>query len=236
MRIRSFANVLGGGAAILAALGLIAAAGTSLTSATVPVVSMKPFMSAHFWQLDITWHAKDAYQDQNMNANLDMTATARFILEQKDRRDDWGRWYAAKPDSHDLALAGVLIIRNDHSRTDYKSAPGAPIDGSATLQVGGRTPGYQLDCSAAYPIKVLSPLLGTMDSMLSLLTSDIHAGRPVFCTGPLPTTGDTISGSMAFPAAVGPFVGSKPPFTRVGIQFVLKPFNDLAPLTPARKR
>lgn len=236
MRIRSFANVLGGGAAILAALAIITAAGASLTSAAVPVVSMKPFISAHFWQLDITWHAKDAYQDQDRNATLDMTATARFILEQTDRRDDWGRWYAGKADSHNLALTSVLINRNDHSRTDFKSVPAAPFDGGATLQIGGRTPGYQLDCSVAYPIQVLNPLLGTMDSIQTLLTSDIHAGRPVFCTGPLPATGDTISGSMAFPAVVGPFVGSKPPFTRVGIQFVLKPFNDLAPLTPARRR
>ncbi len=69
----------------------------------------------------------------------------------------------------------------------------------------------------AYPIKIITPLFGSMDSPMTLLTTDIHGGPPVFCTGPLPATGDTISGSLVFPAAVGPFVGSKPPFTRVGI-------------------
>lgn len=231
MKVYDLAKELWRGAAVLLAMGLIATVGAPLTSAKVPVVSMKPFIATPMWQLDITWHAKDAWEDRDMSAKVDMTATARFVLRQSDKRDDWGRWHTEKLDSNNMAMAGTLVNKNDHSRTEFKSAPGSPADGAVTFEVGGRTPGYQLVCSVALPIKIINPLMGTMDSLATLLTTDIHGGPPVFCNGPLPATGDTITGSLVFPAPVGPFVGSKPPNTRVGIQFVLKPFNALAPLT-----
>lgn len=235
MRTNSYFKVLGGGAAVLLVLVLVAAIGTSLTSAAVPVIPLKPFISTAMWQLDITWHAKDAWEDQDMSAKVDMTATARFVLMQSDKRDDWGRWHVEKLDSSNLSLSGLLVNKNDKSRTEFKPAPGSPADGGVTFEVGRGTPGYKLICGVAYPIKIINPLMGSMDSIATLLTTDIHAGPPVFCTGPLPASGDTISGSLVFPAPVGPFVGSTPPNTRLGIQFVLKPYDKLAPLTPMKK-
>jgi hypothetical protein len=226
--------MLRGGVAVLAALGIILSAVTPLSSADIPVVALKPFISTPMWQLDITWHAEDAYEDQDMSAALDMTATARFILKQADRRDDWGRWHVEKADSHNMALTGHLINKNDKSRTQYTYAPGPVLAAGVNFEVGGRTPGYQLVCSVGFPIKINNPLIGAMDSMATLQTTDIHEGTPIFCSGPLPTSGEIISGSLVIPSAVGPFVGSTPPFTRVGIQFVLKPYNDLAPLTPIK--
>ena len=235
MRSYLLSRALVGGAAFLMALGFIVTVDTPLIHAEVPVVSMKPLIAIPMWQLDITWHAKDTYEDQDRSAKLDMTATARFILKQSDRRDDWGRWHVESLDSSNLALTGSLINKNDHSRTEYKNNLGLPADGGVTFQVGGLTPGYQLDVGVAFPIKITNPLIGSMDSLQTLLTSDVDASPSVFCTGPLPVTGDTISGSLVIPAPVGPFVGSTPPKTRVAIQFVLKPFDTLAPLTPVKK-
>lgn len=227
----SFVKALVVGASVLAALGLIVTVTMSPTAAAVPVISLKPFINTAMWQLDITWHAKDAWEDRDRSAKIDMTATARFVLMQSDKRDDWGRWHVEKLDSSNLALTGLLVNKNDKSRTEYTPAPGSPADGSVTFEVGGRTPGYKLVSGVAYPMKIVNPLLGSMDSIQTLLTTDIHGDPPVFCTGPLPASGTTISGSLAFPAPVGPFVGSTPPNTRVGIQFVLKPYDKLAPLT-----
>jgi hypothetical protein len=231
MRIYGMARVMGAVGLVLALSATLYIVGSSGTAAAVPAATLRPFLANAFWQLDITWHARDTYQDEDMNATLDMTATARFILKQSDKRADWGRWHVERADSHNLAMTGVLVSRNDGSRTEYRSNPAPPLDAGVTFEVGGATPGYRLTCSVGYPLKMTNPMLGTVDSMLNLQTTDIHGGPPVFCTGPLPASGSTIQGSLVFLAAVPPFVGSKPPFTRVGVQYVLKPFNDLAPLT-----
>jgi hypothetical protein len=230
MRMHAMAKVLGMVGLVSALSVLLYMPGSSGTAAE-PATALRPFIANAFWQLDITWHARDAYQDEDMSANLDMTATARFILQQSDKRADWGRWHVEKADSHNLAMTAVLISKNDGSRTEYKSNPAPPLDAGVTFEVGGRTPGYKLTCSVGYPLKMTNPMLGTVDSMLNLQTTDIHGGSPVFCTGPLPASGSSIQGSLVFPAAVPPFVGSKPPFTRVGVQYVLKPYTALAPLT-----
>jgi len=230
-----YVKALGSAVGILSLLGFVAAFGTGMTSAAVPVISLKPFISTAMWQLDITWRAKDAWESRDMSAKVDMTATARFVVMQSDKRDDWGRWHVEKLDSNNLALTGLLLNKNDKSRTEYRPDPGSPADGGVSFEVGRGTPGYKLMCEIAYPIKIINPLLGSMDSIQTLLTTDIHAGPPVFCTGPLPASGTTISGSLVFPAPVGPFVGSTPPDTRVGISFVLKPYDKLAPLTPLKK-
>lgn len=198
-----------------------------------PVISLKSFIQEGIWQLDITWHAKDAYEDQDRSAKLDMTATARFILQQSDRRDDWGRWHVEKPQSSNLVYSGLLVNKNDKSRTEYSAAAGNP-DAGVIFEVGGRTPGYQLVCSAAYPARIKNPLLGTMDTLVTVLSTDINREPPVFCAGPLPAAGQTIHGSLVFAADVPPF-SSPLPRTRLGIQYVLQPVTSLAPLVPPKK-
>jgi hypothetical protein len=106
----------------------------------------------------------------------------------------------------------------------------------ASFQVGEQTPGYRLTCGAAFPIKITYPLIGSMDSGVSLQTTDISGSPPVFCTGPLPAAGVSIQGSLVIPMVVLPFGVDPLPKTCVGIQFVLQPVVQLAPLVPVGKR
>ena len=229
--------------AAVALLSLAAAPPRSalVQGSTVPVISLKNFTSVSEWQLDITWTAKDAFEDADRSATLDMTATARLFLVQSDKTDAWGRWHVEKVQSWNLSIASLLVNKNDHSRTEYKSNPAGLIDGAAIFEVGGRTPGYQLISGIAFPVMISNPMIGPMDSIITLLTSDISGSTPVFLTGPLPAPGPrpsavaTIQGSVVFPMCVPPFCSDPIPTTRVGVQFVLKEV-PLAPLVPARKK
>lgn len=220
---------------VLLAPVFAAPSGTSAQAQKVPVISLKVFVAVPEWQLDITWSAKDAYEDADWSARLEMTATARYILKQSDKKDAWGCWHTERVQSDNMAFSGFLVNKNDGSRTDYKSTAGPIMGDAAVFQVGVNTPGYQLDAGAAFPVKVTNPLIGSMDSLVSLLTTDIYRTPPVFCTGPLPSAGTTIHGSLVLPMEVPPF-GSSLPKTRVGIQFVLQPFEPLAPLVPPKRK
>ena len=199
-----------------------------------PVVSLKPFIQTGVWQLDITWTAKDAYEDEDWSATLELTATARFILRQTDRRDDWGHWHAEALQSGNLVLSGVLVHKSDHSRTEYRQDPSRKPEGGVLFDVGGATPGYQLTVNVAYPAKLTNPLLGTVDTVVNLQTTNILDSPPVFCTGPLPASGKAIHGSLVIPWETAPFV-SPFPRAKVAIQYVLQPLTDLAPLVPPKR-
>jgi hypothetical protein len=231
-------------ATVLVALVLLAVvrepdSGVSAQTDKVPVVSLKAFLSEPEWQLDITWTAKDKFENADFSANLEMTATARLILKQSDKQNDasgvWGRWHVEKSQSDNLSLSGVLVNKHNHSRTEYRSTGRPALDAGATFDVGGQTPGYQLTCGAAFPVKLTTPLIGTIDSLVTLLTTDIEGPVPVFATGPLPPRGTTIHGSLVIPMTVPPFGPDPVPLTRVGVQFVLQPTVTLAPLVPIKK-
>ncbi len=229
-----------GFAAGLAALSLLSlAVAPPLPSpgqgSRVPVISLANFTSVSEWQLDITWTAKDAFENADFSATLDMAATARLYLKQADKRDDWGRWHVEKVHSANLSIAGLLVNKHDHSRTEYKNDAGRPVDGSAVFEVGGRTPGYQVNGGFAYPVKLSNPMIGTIESLVTLLTTDISRTPPVFLTGPLPASGNRISGSAVIPMVVPPFGAEPVPQTRVGIQYVVQEV-PLAPLVPPKKK
>ena len=233
---RNFVKLVGASAAILfLALVFTGPSGTAAQAPKIPVISLKKFMDVPEWQLDITWSAKDSYEDADWSAKAEMTATARFILKQGDKKDTWGRWHAESPQSGNMAFTSFIINKHDHTRTDYKSSTGPIVGAAAVLQVRGQIPDYQLDCLAAFPAKATLPLQGTMDTRVALGTTDIYGGRPVSCTGPLPDAGNTIHGSLQIPLPVPPFVPPLP-YTRVGIQFVLQPIEPLAPLVPDKKK
>ncbi|HQT95921.1 MAG TPA: hypothetical protein PK435_14920 [Thermoanaerobaculaceae bacterium] len=220
-------------AVALCALIFIPPSGTSAPVPKVPVVSLKTFVSVPTWRLDITWHAKDAFENADCSAKLDMTATARFILEQSDKEDAWGHWHVEKARSGTIAMTSFLVNKHDHSRTEWRPT-GAILDAGATFDVGGLTPGYQLVCATVFGAKIINPLFSG-DGLVTLLNADISGDRPVFCTGPLPASGTTIHGSLVIPMAV-PLFGAAPlPNTRVGIEFVLQPDDTLAPLVPTKK-
>ncbi len=75
-----------------------------------------------------------------------------------------------------------------------------------------------------------------MESLLTLLTTDISGGLPVFLTGPLPGSGTTIHGSLVVSTDVPPFGSGAIPRTRVGVQVVLQELAPLAPLVPPKKK
>ena len=235
MKARSFTKIptLVLGIAVLMNLLLVAPSGAKAQTARPPVISLKAFTSVSEWVLDITWTAKDAFEDRDSNAGLELTATARFILKQSDKTDAWGRWHVERAQSGNLVMKSFLINKNDHSRTEWKPTGSMP-DAGASFDVGGNTPGYWLLVNAAFPIKVLNPLMGSIDSGVALQTDDVEESPRVFCTGPLPATGTTIHGSRVILSEVPPFGAGKLPRTRLGIQYVLRPMAELAPLVPKK--
>ena len=227
-------------AAVFLVLAFGAASGDSAQATKPPVVSLKKFIGETIWQLDITWSANDTYEDADWSSKVEMTATARYFLAQKDKKDAWGRWNANSLQSGNtnITFSGYEVNKHDHSRTDYKSTAGPVLPGAgATFEVGGDTPGYRLNCGVAFPIKITFPRMGTMDHVVSLLTYDIYNGTPSgFCQGPLPSTGTTINSSLVVPMPIPPIGNHRQ--VRVGVQFVLKPFPlaPLEPLVPRKKK
>jgi hypothetical protein len=210
--------------------------GDSAQATKPPVISLKKFISESTWHLDITWSANDTYEDADWSSKVEMTATAQYVLTQKDKRDDWGRWEAKSSKSEGITFNGYEVNKHDHSRTDYKTTSGPVLPGAgATFEVGGDTPGYRLNCGVAFPIKITFPRQGTMDHVVSLLTYDIYNGTPSgFCQGPLPNTGETIRGSLVVPMPIPPISNHRQ--VRVGVQFVLQPLAPLKPLVPRKKK
>lgn len=223
-------------AAVFLVLALGAPPGDSAQASKPPVISLKAFISESTWQLDITWSANDAYEDADWSSKLEMTATARYVLKQSDKKDAWGSWHAESLQSGNISFNGFEVNKHDHSRNDYKSTDGSILPGAGvTFEVGGNTPGYRLNCGVAFPLKVTLPLMGTMDSLVSLLTYDVYNGTPSgFCTGPLPSAGQTIHGSLVVPMPIPPIGVHRK--VRVGIQFVLQPLAPLEPLVPRKKK
>lgn len=222
--------------AVFLVLVLGVPSGDSAQATKPPVVSLKKFIGETIWQLDITWSANDTYEDADWSSKVEMTATARYVFKQKDKKDAWGRWTANSSQSENITFNGYEVNKHDHSKTDYKSTGGPVLPGAgATFEVGGDTPGYRLNCGVAFPIKITFPRMGTMDHVVSLLTYDIYNGTPSgFCQGPLPSTGENIHGSLVVPMPIPPVGNHRP--VRVGVQFVLQPLAPLAPLTPLKKK
>jgi|GEM_PF-6381077 len=220
---------------VLMLVVLLAAPQQGSAQATkIPVVSLKNFIDTQEWQLDVTWHSQDAFEDEEHVAKLDMTATARFILKQSDKKDAWGRWHTESVQSCNLAFTGSDTMKSSDYRIDYTrgSEPGG-CKGGAYFEVGGTTPGYLVHCGVELPLKMTLP--GTSaPSLVSLMTEDTSKpGKSQFCTGPLPNAGLTIRGSLVAPMLVPPISSYRP--VPVGIQYVLQPNEPLAPLRPQKK-
>lgn len=199
-----------------------------------PVISLKDFTSVAQWVLEITWHAKDTFENGDYRAGLEMTATARFQLKRLDSQDAWARWESQKEQGSSLVYTGFLVDKRNGQRLDYKGTNASPLMAVANFQVGGSTPGYQLVCQAMFPAEVTGAGVAAMNSPLTVMTTELGA-VPRFCTGPLPASGTTISGSTVIFADIPPFGTSRAPRTRVGIHYVLTPVIELAPLKPLGK-
>jgi hypothetical protein len=92
MRIFKWNRLLTSTSALVVLLASIFATppGTVAQPSKVPVISLKRFIAEPKWTLDITWSAKDAYEDADRRGKVEMTATARYILNQRDKKDDGG--------------------------------------------------------------------------------------------------------------------------------------------------
>ena len=205
-----------------------------LTADQLTVISLKDFTSVKEWVLEITWNATDTFEDGDFSAGLEITATARFYMTCLDRQDAWGRWESQKQQTSSLVYKSFLLDKRNGQRLGYQGLQTAPLMSVANFQVGGETPGYQIVCQVMFPAKVKGAAVGSMDSPLWLMTTQLGS-PPIFCTGPLPAKGTTISGSTVIQAAIPPFGTSNAPQTRLGIQYVLKPALELAPLKPVKK-
>jgi len=217
-----------------AGLLVLATTGGFGQPAPPPVISLKDFTSVSQWVLEITWNAKDTFEDGDYRAGLEMTATARFQLKRLDSQDAWARWESQKEQGSSLVYTGFLVDKRNGQRLDYKGTNASPLMAVANFQVGGSTPGYQLVCQAMFPAEVTGAGMTAMNSPLTVTTTEMGA-VPRFCTGPLPASGTTISGSTVIPGDIPPFGTSRAPRTRVGIQYVLTPVIALAPLKPLGK-
>jgi hypothetical protein len=207
---------------------------TLAQAAAPPVISLKSFTSVPEWQLDITWHARDSFEDEDFRAGLDMTVTASYFLKRLDKTDSWAEWEIQQTKATNVAFSSFLLDKRNGQRLEYQRTAQPPISTAANLQVGGQTPGYQLVCEGLFPLKTTQPQLATFETPLHLGTTEL-GDVPRFCTGPLPAPGSTIAGSTVVLAVVPPFGSSRAPRTRVAIQYVLQPV-PLAPLVPPTKR
>ncbi len=223
---------------VLLMLALTGPTGPSAQGSKIPVTSLKAFTSVAEWQIDITWHAKDAYEDKDWRASGEVTATARYVLKQLDRQDAWGHWQALGVQSSNITLGTGLTNKHNGSRLDYRSTAGPVVAAMADFQVGGTSPGYLLVCQAGFPVKGTDTSMGPFDGIQVLGTTQMDMpGLSGVCSGPLPASGATIHGSLVIPYIVPPFGSSAAPKTRLGIQYVIRPYVDpLAPLVPAKKR
>lgn len=237
MGVRVLGRWFGRALAAAAPLALIltGAPGNPAQGQVPTVVSLKSFIDVETWQLDITWSAKDAFEDATWSAKLDMTATARYILKRGDKQDAWGRWHVESPQSGNMAFTAFLINKPSHSRDSYQGTGAPKPTGAATFDVGRGTPGYRLACLGVFPVRGNTAGLGTFESRVALNTMDMFKGANGICTGPLPSAGQTIHGSLTIPLPIAPFVPPLP-YSRVGIQYVLQPLANLAPLLPPGKR
>lgn len=208
----------------------------SAQNSRIPVVPLKPFTSVSEWQIDITWSAKDSFEDKDWSARAELTATARYILKQLDRQDAWGHWQALSVHSSNISYTSFLANKHTGARTEYRSTAGPVVGALADFQVGQNTPGYLITAQAGFPVKV-SGAPGVTESIqvLGTVQQDVP-GLSGVCSGPLPAKGTTIHGSTVIPAIVVPFGASAAPKTRLGIQYVIQPLHELAPLVPARKK
>lgn len=224
-------------AAILFALICLATSMALAQGSNIPVINLKNFMSVAEWQLDVTWHAKDHFEDENSAGTLEMTGTARYILggREKSEQYGWAKWHVEKSQTANLSYTGVLINKHDHSRAVWTSTGGAPLGATgASLQIGNTTPGYRMNAVLSLPAKITNPMF-SIDSLVSLVTVNMINGGPnSLCEGPLPASGTTIHGSMVIPYATFPFTTKRP--TRRGIQFVLQPIAELTPLVPPKHK
>lgn len=237
MRIRRWNYLLtaASSAVVLLALLLTAHPGTSAQAPVPPVISLKKFIDVSQWQLDVTWSGKDAYSNANQTAKLELSATARFILKQLDKKDAWGRWQALSVQSQNCHFSSSVADNRGAWRTDYKSTAGPVTGPAAVLQVGGNTPGYQLNCQVAFPVQGTGTQMGTFPTFVVLTTQGVGTtGSLESCSGPLPAGDANIHGSLTIPMDIAPFVAPLPK-TRVGIQVVLQPLVALAPLVPKTK-
>jgi hypothetical protein len=236
MSARRFSRVrtVVSGAVVLLGLAVLAPPGASAQTSKPPVISLKAFTSVSEWVLDITWNAKDTHEDEDFSAGMELTATARYYLKRLDQQDGWGRWETRSEQSSNFTFTSFLVDKRNGQRLDYRSTSGPLMATAANLQVGVSTPGYQLVVEAMFQLKATQSVSGALDSALHLGTTELGQ-PPTFCTGPLPQSGTTIHGSRVILADVPPFGSSNLPRTRVGIQYVLQPLAELAPLVPPKK-
>ena len=199
------------------------------------VINLKKLLDSKIWRLDITYTAKDSFENREITAGLEMTATATYYLERLDRGEAWGHWQALNCQSFNHSYKSFR--QNKHlvaDRTEYHSKLGgtmiAPL---ADLQIGGATPGYMLIVNGGFPSEMRTQNGGALDHPLLLGTTiKDQPGLSGVATGPLPESGTTIPGSRVIPFEIPPFLTGVAGMTRMGVEFVLQPDDRLAPLTP----
>ena len=186
---------------------------------------VESFIAVPTWQLDITWHARDTYEDRDYSAGLEMTATARYILKRIKKYDHRATWGAKALQSWNMAYSGFAVFKGTHRRDDYSA--NSKLIGAETEFIVGMPlkTEYEFLAYLETHLKWTSTAGGTQDSAVILPTWDMSNSASRQSSGPLPATANTITGSLVIPACVPPFCNDPIPFTRLGIQYVLQPYK-----------
>lgn len=215
----------------LTLLALLLLVGAGLAAPT-KVINLKNLLAPEEWILEITYHARDQFEDRDHTAELEMTATAMYVLKRVSSSSVWGNWQANDCQSHNLTYRAFWHSKHTPSdMTDYSARAGGKMEAPlADFQIGGYTPGFQLIAGGGFPSHIKSVTSGDRDSSLVLGTTRVNMpGLSGVLSGPLPESGTTISGSVVIPAEVPPFVTGVAGPTRMSIQYVLRP-TPVAPL------
>ena len=123
MRIFEWNRLLTSTSAVVVLLASVFATPPAASAQTskIPVISLKRFIAMPEWALDITWSAHDAYEDADRSGKVEMTATVRYILNQRDKKDAWGRWDVESVKSYNLVFNGSLVFKNKGQRNEWRS-------------------------------------------------------------------------------------------------------------------
>jgi len=206
-------------AILVSVLVLVLATSAFTQSPKVPAAVLNSFTSVQQFRLEISWTSNSVYEDKETKAQVNLNATARYVLKQVEATPSGALWSVQKPDSGFVTYTGVLINKETGQRTEWKIA-GVPSAAHAEFRVGGRTPGYQLDAAASYPVKVIGKI--NYDTALELLTSNPETGPQ--CKGALPAAGNSISGAVEFELPIDPLKDEPDlPYAKVRVEYTLQP-------------
>jgi len=202
----------------------------------------KSLLKVQDWDIQFTFHGTDHQSTGEWDAAVDMTATLRILLmRQPGGQAGYACWEGHQNANGTLRYDGHYTDLRDPQASFTLHGTRGPSDGGASLEISTRpgkwpgtgkpSPGYRICTTNYYPDPIQQPP-GMAVGLALVPTVNPTNVEDAFIYGPLPASGDTISGSMVKRGYPLPPFGIHPrvPPTSLGVQWVIKPAPELGPL------